>query len=150
MKTNNTSTFGLKGLLLGGIILLAFACTDNQTVILDPVTTAINSLIGEWNWIKTVDAWTEQESNPETEGYTASIQFRTDDTLEYYKNGNLIHKYVYKVRYRINDPLNTKSDSTLVLVINSGAESNFSTAHDTLIISQAYLDGPTSYYERVE
>ncbi|RUT80174.1 hypothetical protein [Ancylomarina longa] len=148
MKTNNCRNFGIKGLLLSGIILLTFACTDNRTVILDPVTTAINSLVGEWNWIKTVDAWTAHESNPETEGYTASIQFRTNDTLEYYKNGNLIHKYPYELRYRINDPLNTESDSILVLVINNGAESNFSIAHDALIISQAYLDGPTSYYER--
>ncbi len=147
-NTHNIRTFGHRGLLLAGLILLTLGCAKDPAITTNLDTTASNSIIGEWEWIKTVDAWTQQEKTPGTEGYTATMKFKTNDTVDYFKNGSLSNTYPYEFRYRINDQLNPNSNSTLVLVINNEGESFFSIDNDTLIISQAYIDGPTDYYER--
>ena len=147
-NTKNTRTFGHGGLLLVGLVLLTLGCAKDPTITTDPNITPSNSIIGEWEWIKTVSAWTQQETTPLTEGYTVTMKFKTNDTVDYFKNGSLTNTYPYELKYRINDPINPNSDSTLVLVINNMGQSFFSIDNDTLIISQAYIDGPTDYYER--
>jgi hypothetical protein len=84
-----------------------------------------------------------------TEGYTMMVSFKTNDSVDYLTNGNLIKSYPYELKYRINDNLNPNSDSTLVLVIDNGTETFFSINNDTLITSEAYVDGPTIYYKKV-
>jgi hypothetical protein len=107
-----------------------------------------NAIIGNWEWIKSVNAWTQNVTSPETEGYTMMVRFKTNDSVDYLTNGNLTKSYPYELKYRIKDNRNPNSDSTLVLVIANGTETFFSIDSDTLITSEAYVDGPTTYYKR--
>ncbi|WP_321278875.1 hypothetical protein [Marinifilum fragile] len=130
-----------------GIVYLSMACTDEKLVY-NALDEAYKSLQGEWQWIKTNSPRTRSEFTPASEGYQEKIVFKTNDTVEYYRDEVLSHKYPYQLKYRIDNSLDANSDSTLVLVINKGTESYFSTENDTLIINQSYVDGPVTYYRK--
>jgi len=133
--------------ILIGILYLTIACTDEKPED-DSLGEAYKSLQGEWQWIKTESPRTRSEFTPESEGYQESIVFKTNDTVEYYRDEELSYKYPYKLKYRIDNSMDANSDSTLVLVINNGTESYFSTENDSLIINQSYVDGPVTYYQK--
>jgi hypothetical protein len=126
-------------------VCLAFGCSKEE---LNENTPATNPLIGNWEWYLTIEPYPLKIITPLTEGYVANIKFNIKDTVEYYKNEILINKFPFKLKYRINDHLNPDSDSTLVLVINNGTETFFSTLNDTLILDQTYVDGPRDYYSK--
>jgi hypothetical protein len=106
-------------------------------------------LLGSWEWLKTIEGGFSQDvTSPATEGYTMMVRFKTNDSVDYLTNGNLTKSYPYELKYRIKNHLNPNSDSTLVLVIDNGTEAFFSIDSDTLITSEAYVDGPTTYYKR--
>jgi hypothetical protein len=107
-----------------------------------------DSIIGKWKWLKSIELYSQTESNPQTAGYSLTLTFKTNDSVYYYKNDTLTSSYHYKFTYSRNNFLNPQSDSSLVLVIGS-IETPYQIKHDTLVISQAYLDGPTDYYQRI-
>ena len=104
-------------------------------------------LLGSWEWLKTIEGGFSQEvSSPATEGYSSTIQFLLNDSVKYYTNSTFTISYHYKLVYFKFDFLNPASDSTLVLQIDNGSKTFFRINQDTLILSQAYIDGPTIYY----
>ena len=133
-------------------IFLMLGCAEESVM----PNTGKASLLGEWKWIKTVagwvpveEAWVPAEETPATAGYTWTIRFGMNDTVEYYRNDSLTDAYPYELTYRKYDFLNPNSDSTLALIINSWTESFFSVDNDTLIIDQSYVDGPKDFYTRL-
>lgn len=134
-------------MILIGILYLTIACTNEKSED-DSLDEANKLLQGEWQWIKTESPRTRSEFTPQSEGYQESIVFKTKDTVEYYRDEVLSYKYPYKLKYRIDNSMDANSDSTLVLVINNGTESYFSTENDSLVINQSYVDGPVTYYQK--
>jgi len=148
MKRENLGLTNLRVMikLLAGIFLLTVCCSKEPQ---SSKQEEINPIIGNWEWIKSISAWNQDVTSPVTEGYTMMVSFKTNNSVDFLTNGNLIKSYPYELKYRINDNLNPNSDSTLVLVIDNGTETFFSINNDTLITSEAYVDGPTIYYKKV-
>lgn len=108
-----------------------------------------NSIVGKWFWLETCNAWTEIKYTPGSEGYTRALIFRNDNIVESYKNEELLSAESYITKEVVYEPGNPDSEITLILIMNE-SESYFSVDNDTLILSQAHLDGPVSIYERKE
>ncbi|MEP6796466.1 MAG: hypothetical protein ABJB16_19210 [Saprospiraceae bacterium] len=143
MKIKNISLYGLCGLLICLTFLTILSCHKDEDM-------DNNSIIGRWQWFKTIDSWPYKVRTPFTEGYTAILKFDEEDHAQYFRNDSIQWTYPYKLKYRINDILNPGSDSTLVLVIDNGTPTFFSIEHDTLMTDQSYVDGPRKYYERIK
>ena len=139
------------GLFFAGFIFLLLSCAE-ESIMPD---TSKASLLEEWKWVKTVagwvpveERWVPAEETPATAGYTQTIRFGMNDTVEYYRDDSLTNAYPYELAYRNYDFLNPDSDSTLVLIINSWTEFFFSIDNNTLIIDLSYVDGPKDFYTR--
>ncbi len=108
-----------------------------------------SQIVGEWDWIKTeAGGWSNQIQTPASEGHTEVIEFKNTGYIDTFTDSRLISTQPYKLVYRLNDPINPQSDSTLVLVIDEGTPGFFSISNDTLVISYLYVDGHTSFYKR--
>lgn len=44
-----------------------------------------NMIVGKWEWIETINAWTGFKYTPETEGFTKTTVYKNDYTAEYLK-----------------------------------------------------------------
>ena len=108
-----------------------------------------DSIVGKWEWIETSSAWTGIKYTPGSEGYTQTSIFRSDYTVEYYKNGELTNTETYRTKPAENSSQNSTTETRMILGVNN-AEIPFVIHNDTLILSHAYVDGPTSIYVRVE
>jgi len=42
-------------------------------------------IVGKWEWIETINAWTGFKYTPETEGFTKTTVYKNDYTAEYLK-----------------------------------------------------------------
>ena len=125
------------------LILSCLSCSKDQSP-------EVNSLIvGKWEWIETINAWTGIKYTPDTEGYTRTLIYKNDNTVEAYKNGDLVDIEIYQIRKIVYDPQDPNSETAMVLIIND-SESHFTIRDDTLFVSQAHVDGPASRYKRKE
>jgi len=102
-----------------------------------------DSIIGKWEWIETINAWTQIKYTPEKEGYTLSTIYKDNNTAEYYKNNELFNSETYLVKE------NPENSNFRILEVHE-MEFYFTVRNDTLILGQAYVDGPTSFYIRVQ
>jgi hypothetical protein len=124
-------------------ITLCLSCTKEEDI------EANDLIIGQWEWIETSNPWTGIKYTPDTEGYTQSTIYKEDNTVESYKNGELVGIESYLTREVVYDPQDPNSETAMVLIINE-SESYFSINNDTLIVGQAHVDGPTSIFKRIE
>lgn len=143
INLNKTYLSGLCSLIICMTCLAILSCQKDES----PDN---NSIIGSWQWFKTIDSWPYKVRTPFTEGYTAILKFDEDDHAQYFRNDSIKWTYLYKLKYMKNDPLNPDSDSTLVLIIDNGTPTFFSIQHDTLMTDQSYVDGPRKFYERIK
>lgn len=105
----------------------------------------INDLIiGEWVWIKTIIPYGGQESNPQTSGFSKTLMFMSNGKMQEFKNGLLINTSDYTIEINPNNPKDYKLTNSTIL------NSHFYFESDTLIFSEAYVDGPVCYYIRKE
>ncbi|MBN1183756.1 MAG: hypothetical protein JXB49_15800 [Bacteroidales bacterium] len=119
------------------IILIVFtlSCQKDTDTIADII-------IGRWDWLKSVSPWTGHVSNPQTTGYTNTIEFSNQGIMKEYKNDTLTTTTNYKVEINSDDP--NKS----ILFYDSDIRVQISIEHDSLILNSAYVDGPISFYIR--
>lgn len=97
---------------------------------------------GKWDWVKSVSPYLGHITDPANAGYSQSIEFRKDGTLNEYKNDTLVASSKYSIK---TDP----SSDTYVLT-NTILPATFYFRKDTLIFDDAYVDGPVSYYLRIK
>lgn len=109
-----------------------------------------HSIVGEWQWVKTVMPFSQDTITPESEGYSIKRIFQANGTLKHYKNGALQYTTPYQLRYKKNDALNPQSDSSLMLHIDERSPAYYSIEKDTLTISRAYIDGSVKDYVRIK
>lgn len=145
MKTQLHKVKFLSHTVLISFSLLIIGCSKEK--IEDTPTTNFHPIVGEWNWIKTIVTSSQQLKTPETEGYTRTLKFKNDSTVEKYQNNNFISSQSFAFVYEKNDNLNPNSDSSLFLVVGD-LPSVFSIRNDTLLISRAYIDGNKEYYTK--
>jgi hypothetical protein len=114
------------------IIVSIGGCKKNENSIPEQV-------IGKWEWVKTIIPYGGQETNPQTAGFSMSLEFSNNGTVKEYKNGLLIGTSSYDI----------KTDQNGNVLSSTVITSHFYFANGTLIFSEAYLDGPVSTYIRL-
>jgi hypothetical protein len=119
--------------LLTALIVMTVTCTKEQQTISDLI-------IGKWQWIKTIIPYGGQESNPETSGFSKTLEFKPNGKMQEYRNDSLINTSNYTLEINPSNPKDYKLTNSTIL------NSHFYFEHDTLIFSEAYVDGPVYYY----
>ena len=61
-------------------------------------------IVGEWGWVETINAWTGIKYTPDSEGYTRTLIFRNDKTVESYKAGELFSIESYQTKEIVYNP----------------------------------------------
>jgi hypothetical protein len=104
----------------------------------------ISSLIlGKWEWVKTIDnQYSKQISDPQTLGFSRTLEFLSNGKMNEYKNDTLIKTSVYSIQ------INSSNASNYILTQNWIIFSPFYLVNDSLIFSEAFVDGPVSSYIR--
>jgi hypothetical protein len=124
-----------KFLLLAITTIAIFSACNNDDA---PTCTTSNSgVYGTWDWIQSTYYFTANGpvvKNPETEGFTRSIEIKTDSVAYFYKNGTLEDSTNYSV---INDQI----------AFNNGSTYYYSEDSCILILDLSYIDGPKEEYE---
>jgi hypothetical protein len=130
MKTNL-----LKYLSLGFLAILMGCQKENKTI--------SNLILGKWEWVKTIDnQYSKQISNPQTLGFSKTLEFLNNGKMNEYKNDTLIQTSVYSIQIFTSNPNN------YALSQNGIIFSPFYMVNDSLIFSEASVDGQVSSYIR--
>jgi hypothetical protein len=114
------------------LILFSVTCEKDEKTIPEQI-------IGNWEWVKTRIPYSQEETNPLTDGFSMNLEFSTNGTLREYKNGLLTGTSNYSIS---KDPHGDLLSSTIIT-------SHFYFENDTLIFNEAYVDGPVIYYIRL-
>jgi len=101
-------------------------------------------IIGKWEWVKTIIPYGGQESNPQTSGFSKSLEFMRDGKMSEYRNDSLIATSSYKIQ---TDP---STPNYYVLTNSAIIGSHFYMLDDSLIFNEAYVDGVVSSYIRIK
>jgi hypothetical protein len=125
-----------KYLLLTSLTLLVGCQKDYDTV--------SELIIGKWEWVKSVSAWTGQVSNPQTVGYSLELEFTSDGIMKEYKNDTLLSSTNYSMEVNSSEPTGN------FLIYNSGFRSQVYVGIDSLTLNTVYVDGPVSTYIRLK
>jgi hypothetical protein len=102
-----------------------------------------NQIVGKWEWVKSVSPWTGQISNPQTAGFSITLEFTSDDIMKEYKNDTLSNSTNYSLEINSTEP------NRNFLIYNSGFRSQVYVGIDSLTLNAAYVDGPVSTYIRL-
>ena len=101
-------------------------------------------IIGRWDWVNSVSPWTGQVSNPQTVGYSITLEFTIDGVMKEYKDGTLSNSTNYIIE------INSSESNRNYLTYNSGIRSQVYIDNDSLILNSAYVDGPVTTYIRLK
>jgi len=129
MKTNL-----LKYISLVLLAILISCQKENKTV--------SELIIGKWKWVKTINPYGGQESNPQTSGFSKSLELMKDGNMNEYRNDSLIATSSYKIQ---SDP---STPNYYVLTNSTIIGSHFYIVDDSLIFNEAYVDVLVSSYIR--
>ena len=99
-------------------------------------------IIGRWDWVNSVSPWTGQVSNPQTVGYSLTLEFTIDGVMKEFKDGTLSNSTNYSME------ISSIESNRNFLTYNSGIRSQVYIDNDSLILNAAYVDGPVSTYIR--
>jgi hypothetical protein len=123
--------------LLAALLTISVSCHKEKQ-------TTPDLLAGKWEWVKSILPYTGQESNPQTLGFTRTLVFSDNCKMQEYKNEVLINTSNYTI---ILNPTNPKNHE---LTNNTILNSHFYFESDTLIFSEAYVDGDVNYYIKIQ
>ena len=106
---------------------------------------------GTWVWRKTVRAFIAETTTPESCGCTQELVF--GDSLSIYRNDTLESRSPYTITDCRNGG-DVRADSIGCFVVGTVgigfSRPTIQIRNDTLVISNAAVDGPTMYYTRRE
>jgi hypothetical protein len=100
-------------------------------------------ILGRWDWVKTVIPYGGQVSNPASSGYSQKLEFMENGKMNEYRNDLLSATSLYTLE--LNPSVHNNS-----LLKSSIITSHFYFINDTLIFSEAYVDGPVMTYARTD
>jgi hypothetical protein len=128
--------FNLLKCLIVTLFVLFIGCQkDNETI--------SELIVGKWEWVKTESSWTGLILNPQTAGYSQTLEFTNHGIMKEYKNDLLIDATNYSIE------TNASETNYNVLISNSGISGHFYIVSDNLIFNEAFVDGPITTYIRL-
>jgi len=132
----------MKQLLYSCILILSIGlgCKNNPTGPSSP------SLLGKWNWIKSVGGFTGGTFTPQTERHTSAIRFGADSSYKVYRNDSLVISSTFSLR---EETINGGTVEILRYQLVAPAQIISRLDADTLILSDDASDGFTSTWNRI-
>ena len=132
----------MKRLLYFCILILSvcIGCKEN------PVGPSSPSLIGKWNWVKSVGGFTGGTFTPQTEHHTSTIVFAADSSYRMYLNDSLAASSTFSLR---EETMNGGSVEMIYYPLAVPAQIVSRLDADTLILSDYAADGFTSTWNRI-
>jgi hypothetical protein len=121
--------------LLLTILLLMMSCQKDNNAFSEII-------IGRWEWLESASPWTGLVTNPQTAGYSITLEFTSDGIMNEYKDGTMSGSTSYSIEINLDKP------NKNMLTYSSGISSQVFIVNDSLIINAAYVDGPVSSYIR--
>jgi hypothetical protein len=101
-------------------------------------------ILGKWEWKKSVFPYGNQEQNPQTLGFTQTLEFLENGTMNEYKNDTLVKTSDYTIETNPSYPdYYLLNNSTII----SGP---FDIYHDSLIFNNSFVDGPVSTFIKIK
>ena len=97
-------------------------------------------IIGRWDWVKTIIPYGRQVSNPQTVGFSETLEFMKDGKMNEYRNDSLFATSGYRIETDSSTP------NYYVLTNSTIIGSRFYIVDDSLIFNEAYVDGPVSSF----
>jgi hypothetical protein len=101
-------------------------------------------IIGKWEWVESVSPWTGLVKNPQTEGYTQTLEFTAKGMMKAYRNDTLSNSTDYRIELYSSEP------DKYELIYDKDLRAYISCENDSLSLNSAYVDGPVSRYVRIE
>ena len=101
-------------------------------------------IIGKWEWVESVSPWTGLVKNPQTEGYTQTLEFTAKGTMKWYLDDTLSNSTDYRIELYSSEP------DKYELIYDKDLRAYISCENDSLSLNSAYVDGPVSIYVRIE
>ncbi len=127
-----------KCLLLTTVAILLLGCEKEKS------ETFADLIIGKWEWVESVSSWTGLVKNPQTEGYSQTLEFSTNGMMKWYQNNVLMDSTNYIIEEYSTEP------SKYELVYGQDLRTHVHFVEDSLFLNSAYVDGPFSSYVRIE
>jgi hypothetical protein len=124
----------LKYLSLVLLAILISCQKENKTV--------SGLIIGRWQWVKTITPYGGHESNPQSSGFSKSLEFMRNGNMSEYRNDSLMSISTYRIQSDPSTPGWSELTNSTIIV------SHFYVTDDSLIFNEAYVDGPVLSYVR--
>jgi len=122
------------------ILSIALGCKN------DPTGPSSPSLLGKWNWIKSVGGFTGGTFTPQTERHTSAIRFGADSCYKVYRNDSLVTSSTFSLS---EETINGGTVEILRYQFIAPAQIISRLDADTLILSDNAADGFTSTWNRI-
>ena len=119
-------------------LLLMSACVKENS------NSFADLIIGKWEWVESVSPWTGLVKNPQTEGYTQTLEFTAKGTMKWYLDDTLMNSTNYRIELYSSEP------DKYELIYDKDLRAYISCENDSLSLNSAYVDGPISIYVRIE
>lgn len=120
------------------IAILTFGCEKENS------ETFADLIIGKWDWIESVSPWTGLVKNPQTEGYSQTLEFSAKGIMKWYQNDTLMNSTNYRLEIYSTNP------DKYEIIYSSEMSAHISCVNDSLFFNSAYVDGPVTTYIRIE
>lgn len=127
-----------KYLLLTTFAILTLGCEKENSVTFEDL------IIGRWDWVESVSPWTGLVKNPQTEGYSQTLEFTEKGFMKQYQNDTLLNSTNYRLEIYSTNP------DKYEIIYSSEMSAHISYANDSLFFNSAYVDGPVTTYVRIE
>ena len=115
------------------IMCIFISCNKDKVIESD---NNIGLLFGKWSWVKSETQWPVYIlETPQLVGYTHYLEFTDDRSVKVFYADTLQKICAYEI------------ENSSVTFCNNMYR--FEIRSDTLILSQAYIDGPTVYYKKL-
>jgi hypothetical protein len=130
----------MRGLLcdLGRCLALTLLLALPGPCLADPDPSTL--LVGNWEWVRSRDAWTKQISTPLTVGYTVQRRFDADHTHRFYQDQRLLFTSTWDFGTNGLDPE--------IWLYVGGSQYSYQVSADSLVLDNSHVDGPREVYAR--
>jgi hypothetical protein len=127
------------------IFLASFInCQKNSETISDLI-------IGRWDWVNSISPWTGHASNPQTVGYSITLEFTCDGHLKEYRNDTIDENIGFVSSQAISGCLDADCDKGNWQTITTPIEA-FHDVRNIYFYNEniGYIDGITVVYKTID
>jgi len=130
----------IKLVSLGFIVIIMIYSCENASIDIDENDND-QQLIGDWDWLYTLDPRSSETWTPETENYTRYLKFNNKSKALFFSNDTLSRECIYSTSVK------TFSDGTSQTFVDlCDRLIPYNVYNDSLEISYAATDGYAYYY----